>query len=190
MSNARKKEILLPETVVSNEVSFEEFYHEHWSALYLFAYNILRDQDIAKDVVQEVFIPLINNATRQEIKHARSFLVQAVKYQIYALVRAEKVRLKAFEQLQFSDYDNSTNDFLREKELRQQIDQSVNSLPDKCQTIFTLKQEGHTAKAIAAITGLSQRTVEHQLYIATKKLRYALQGTISLLLSLSLFFPS
>lgn len=188
MSDTTEKNFSLPETDVSNDLSFEEFYREHWSALYLFAYNILRDQDLAKDVVQEVFIPLINNAKREEIKHARSFLLQAVKYQIYALIRAEKVRLKAFEQLQFSDYDNSTNDFLQEKELRQQIDQSVNSLPDKCQMIFTLKQEGHTAKAIASITGLSQRTVEHQLYIATKKLRYSLQGVISLLLSLCPFF--
>jgi len=171
-----------------SEVLFEDIYRKYWSELYLFAYNMLQDQDLAKDVVQEVFLPLVNRRKQEEIQNMRSFLIQAVKYQVYMLIRSEKVKLKAFEQLNFSDYDNSTNELLSENELRRQIEQSVNSLPGKCRTIFSLKQEGHTARAIAAMTGLSQRTVEHQLYIAVKKLRFKLQDIISIVLVLCSFF--
>jgi RNA polymerase sigma-70 factor (family 1) len=165
-----------------SEVLFEDIYKKYWSELYLFAYNMLRDPDLAKDVVQEVFVPLVSRRKQEEILDIRSFLIQAVKYQIYMLIRSEKVKLKAFEQLNVSDYDNSTNELLSSNELRQQIEQSVNSLPGQCRTIFSLKQEGHTARTIAAMTGLSQRTVEHQLYIAVKKLRFKLQDIISIVL--------
>lgn len=166
----------------SCQLSFEELYDKYWSDIYLFAYSLLRDKDLAKDVVQEVFIPLISTEKREKIQQPRPFLMQAVKYQVYTLVRAEKVRLKAFEYLDRPEYDNSTEELLQEKELQQQLELSVGSLPDKCRTIFKFKQDGLTAKAIAALTGNSQRTVEHQLYIATKKLRCSLQDIISLVL--------
>lgn len=183
MSNAAIDHEAFPsETAGSTKLSFEQMYHKHWSELYLFAYNLLGDPELAKDVVQEVFIPLIGEEKRDTIQHVRAYLFQSVKYQIYTLVRNEKVRLKAFEQLDFSEQDNSTDELLRERELQQQFELSVSRLPDKCRKIFTLKQDGHTAKTIASLTGTSQRTVEHQLYIALKKLRCSLQNMISLLL--------
>lgn len=175
------------EMASSKGLSFEEIYREYWSEIYLFAYNMLRDRDLAKDIVQEVFIPLINKEKRQKVQHFRAFLIQSVKFQIYTLVRSERVRLKAFEQLKLSEYDNSTDELLRERELSKQIELSVGSLPDKCRTIFKFKQEGHNAKAIAALTGNSQRTVEHQLYIASKKLRSSLENVVSLVLAAGVY---
>jgi len=160
--------------------SFEDIYRAHWSELYLFSYNLLRDQDHAKDVVQEVFISFLKKDNKAGIDNVRAYLFQAVKFQVYKLVRSEKVKLQAFEQMNLSDYDNSTNEYLAEKELRLQIEKSIIELPDKCRTIYTLKQQGHNAKKIASLTGVSQRTVEHQIYLAVKKLRLSISNTISL----------
>lgn len=160
--------------------AFEDIYRAYWSDLYLFSYNLLRDRDHAKDIVQEVFIALLRNESRADIKDIRAYLFQAVKFQVYKLVRSEKVKLQAFEQLNLTEYDDSTNEQLQEKELRRQMEKSIVNLPEKCRDIFALKQQGYTAKKIAMLTGVSQRTVEHQIYLAVKKLRVSLSNIISL----------
>lgn len=167
-------------TAQVNVNSFEDIYRAYWSDLFLFSYNLLRDRDHAKDVVQEVFISLLRNENREQIQDIRAYLFQAVKFQVYKMVRAEKVKLQAFDQLTVADYDDSTNEQLLEKELRQQMEKSIVNLPDKCRDIFELRQQGYTAKKIASITGVSQRTVEHQIYLAVKKLRVSLSNIISL----------
>lgn len=186
----QRKEDLHDTMNLITEGSFEEVYEKYWSEMYIFAYNIIRDRDGAKDLIQEVFITLLQRKQKEEIENIRAFLYQSVKYQIYHLIRHENVRLKTFQQSGYSDYDNATTELLEVKELQKQIDQSISSLPEKCRMVFQLKQEGHTAKAIALSTGLSKRTVEHQIYIAVKKLRYTLGNLITLLIiSLSLLLP-
>ncbi|RKR82137.1 RNA polymerase sigma-70 factor (ECF subfamily) [Mucilaginibacter gracilis] len=165
---------------VNPPFSFEKLYREQWSALYLFAYNIVRDREIARDIVQEVFTALLQNPNPASIENHQAYLQQAVKYQVYNLVRADKVQLRAFEQVTPPTTADSTNELISFKELSRAFDLSIVSLPVKCREIFDLKQQGFTARQIARDTGLSIRTVETHLYNAVKKIRTSLAQLISL----------
>jgi len=64
-------------------------------------------------------------------------------------------------------------------ELKKQIEQSINQLPPKCKLVFKLvKEDGLSSAEVAAILGVSYKTVTTQLTIALKKLALLLQPSL------------
>ena len=58
-------------------------------------------------------------------------------------------------------------------DLQEKIEQAVFNLPPKCQSIFMMSRyDGMKNKEIAEATGLSVKTVEKQLGIALKKIKF------------------
>jgi len=187
MSTKILNQDIAPESISITARSFEGIYKKYWSDLYVYAYNVLRDKEAAKDVVQEVFLSLLQKQEGMEIQNLRGFLFQCIKFQIYNLVRSDKVKLKSFEQLNPITYEDSALSKIEAKEIKQQIREATNKLPEQCRAIFELKQDGHTAKTIAEMTGLSHRTVETQIYLAVKKLRVSLSHMLTSLIFILLF---
>jgi RNA polymerase sigma-70 factor (family 1) len=187
MSTKILSQYIAPEQVSVTVASFTGIYKKYWSDLYLYSYNVLRDKEGAKDVVQEVFLSLLQKQEGMEIQNLRAFLFQCAKFQIYNLVRSDKVKLKAFEQLNPTVYEDSTELKLEAKEVDQQIREATNKLPEQCRAIFELKQDGHTAKGIAEMTGLSHRTVETQIYLAVKKLKVSLSHMLTSVIFILIF---
>jgi RNA polymerase sigma factor (sigma-70 family) len=181
MSTKKINQDTEPESISLNAGSFEGIYNKYWSEVYLYSYNVLRDREAAKDVAQEVFLSFLQKQEGLQIQNLRAFLLQCVKFQIYNLVRADQVKLRAFEQLNPIAFENSTVLKLEAKELDGQIREATHKLPEQCRVIFELKQDGHTAKINAEMTVLSHRTVETQIYLAVKKLRISLNHLLSVL---------
>ena len=61
-----KGDRLLPSFKLDDTTSFEQIYRDYWSKLYIYAFNVLREQEVCEDIVQEVFIDLW--AKRQEVQ--------------------------------------------------------------------------------------------------------------------------
>ncbi|MNY39229.1 RNA polymerase sigma factor [compost metagenome] len=67
------------------------------------------------------------------------------------------------------------------RELKQQIDNSINALPPQCRIVFKLsRQEGLSNKEIAEKLNLSEHTIKSHL----KKANKDIQGNIELLITL------
>jgi len=139
------------------------------------AMNIVNDRDVAKDIVQEVFLKLWKNqqslAFGEQIK---SYLYKATKNT--ALNHLEKNKKM---QLWTDDMEsmNSTEDHLYEdsgqkEALRQRVSQAIDQLPPKCKAIYMLcKHEGMKYAEVAEHLEVSLKTVENQMGIALKRLR-------------------
>jgi RNA polymerase sigma-70 factor (ECF subfamily) len=66
---------------------------------------------------------------------------------------------------------------IEDKELAQLISFAVAALPEQRRLIFRLiKEEGLKSSAVAAILGISTRTVENQLYKAVKVIAGSISG--------------
>lgn len=167
-----------------NEFALAEIYERYWSKLYLQAYNVIRDRQIAEDIVQEVIVQLWIRRSVTEIASLKAYLYTCIKYQIFkALPRARANVSVMQEHLAFVA---DTDSLLMAKEVQQQLDVAVSKLPAKCRDVFNLSRKDHlSTKEVATRLGISPKTVENQLTIALRRIRFALDNAWFLVVLMS-----
>ncbi|MGV8096585.1 MAG: RNA polymerase sigma-70 factor [Mangrovibacterium sp.] len=156
-----------------NVDTFERLYDEYYSPLCLFANKYLSDLDLARSLVQELFVDLWLKREKLTV-HGDS-----VKFYLYKAVRNKSVdylrELK--KSVRLSDISESRlnspfEDKLEEAELNARLNQSISELPEKCREIFLLcRFEGLKYSQIAEKLNISVKTVEMQMGIALKKIK-------------------
>jgi RNA polymerase sigma-70 factor, ECF subfamily len=160
------------------ESIFESLYKEHYRLLRNAAENIIGDRDASHDIVQEVFVRLWNK--REElhlILNPRAYLFKSVINTSLTYLQKNKNNVTLNEMR--IEMNSDPGDALMEKELGKKIRTALNSLPPKCKAIFVLSRfEEMKNREIAALLGLSVKTVENQMGIALKKMRGELKAYI------------
>lgn len=128
----------------------------------------------AEEVVQDIFLNLWRKRETFELKVSfENYLAVAVKFEVINR-RAKRVRERALhaelESLPFA-VGNDGQRFDLEY-LQRQLEQTVNSLPPKCQLVFRLsRHDDYTNKQIAQELGVTEKAVEKHISKALKVLR-------------------
>lgn len=167
-----------------DELAFSELYNRYWKKLLALALHKLEDANEAEDIVQQVFINLWKRRQTLRLRYSFATYVAAMlKYEILRkLARAArdlqfKENLKPF----LSDEDHSTSQWLDYQQMLDELEQSVQLLPEKCQLVFRLSREGGlNEKEIAATLQIAPKTVQAHLGKALKNLRTSLQQFLML----------
>lgn len=166
--------------IESDEPSFVLLYKKYSSALFVAAFRLLKDEALCEDIIQEVFVHLWLKRTDLRIGNIRSYLYQSVKNKVIDLIRSKKVYMELSE-LEDTIATDKTDSRVLQKEVETAIDQSMQTLPQRCADIFYLKKELHLSnKEIAEKLNISIKTVENQITIAVKKLKIALSNHIDI----------
>lgn len=160
--------------------AFDELYSKIWKELYVKAYSKLKDEDLAKDIVQEIFIDLWNKRKLREIENVRSYLLQAVKFKVLDEFRKNRynfVEIDLFvEKIKESDCADSQ---IISKEFFSTIKDWINVLPHKRKEIFRLKYiKGLSNKEIAVKLSISQKTVQNQVLNSSPEFKKILQQAL------------
>lgn len=157
---------------LGDNFSFDQLFNEHYLSLCHFANRYVGDMDMARSLVQEVFVYIWINRDRLEISHsAKSYLYHAVKNKSINFLKEEKCNPK-IEDSSFNMPVQPFQDRMEEAELRGLINQSINQLPEKCREIFLLSRSEELKYAeIAQKLNISVKTVEMQIGIALKRIR-------------------
>jgi RNA polymerase sigma-70 factor (family 1) len=164
-----------------NEEAFTEIYNRYWKLLYTTARNIIRDEDFAKDAVQEVFITLWQRRVDANIGVLKAYLQQAVRFQILNGIRARKTDEKFYIRLSEVTANIIYDNPLLFKEQEALLREILNALPEDCNLVFRLSREEHlTYKQIASHLNISEKTVEKKMSICLKQIRQALERNKSL----------
>lgn len=160
-----------------DEVAFQELFTKYWELLYRLAYKILRDEGMAEDMVQEVFISVWERRKHILNSNIKAYLSQSVKFQVFKQLKKsqlQQVHIDAIESITLVSNDTSESD-VNIKELTNEIETVLGTLPNRCREIFYMsRSEQLTNKEIATRLGISIRTVETQISIALKHLRNSL----------------
>jgi len=171
--------------------AFTELYNRYWTVLFLHARKMLRDDEEAKDVVQELFVHLWNKAKEDTLDlngTVSAYLYKAVRNKIYNLIAHKRV-INDYQQSLISFLEEGeliTEELVREKELSLIIEREIQLLPPKMREVFELSRRQHLSyKEIGARLGISDHTVKRQVSNALSILRAKLgvsTGLIFLLL--------
>ncbi|MFC6100808.1 RNA polymerase sigma factor [Olivibacter domesticus] len=178
--------------IVQDHRAFKEIYDRYWSILYRHALHMLRDDEQAADVVQDIFANLWDKAAMLKISNSlSSFLYASVRNRIFDLIDREKVKHKylAFSMASFDVEKCEADELIRERQLRQAIEEEVNRLPAKMREIFVLSRYAHLSyQEIADQIQISEGTVRKQIHNALRILRLKLGSLFFLLIIYALLF--
>ncbi|HEY0176287.1 MAG TPA: RNA polymerase sigma-70 factor [Pedobacter sp.] len=156
--------------------AFDELYNRYWRDLYTAAFYIIKDQDAAMDLCQDIFIWIWQRRGNLRIQNMRAYLKTAMKYKAANFIRHGKVKESFFTKIEsLGELEPAENDELEVKELRQMIREFAKGLPERCGQIFQMSRfEELSNKEIASKMAISEKTVENQLTLALKKLKISL----------------
>lgn len=156
-----------------DEKAFEKLYKLYFPRLYSFALKIIGDDNLAKDVVQNVFIRLWETHETFNHEFPEAFLYKMVRNASLNYVRHLKVvdhfksKIKdqyLGEELYYIDLVGNEPYILIEKELQEKVVEVMDSLPDKCRTVFHMSRvEGLKNQEIADHLGINIKTVEKHI---------------------------
>lgn len=166
-----KGNILFDDISKGNEEAFNKAFDLYYSRLCFFADKMLRDFDLSRSVVQQVFVDLWIKREKLRIDSLQSYLYQSVRNASLDVLKHKKAESKYLSTLE-KEESGQINDLIEEAELADRINKAIQKLPEKCREIFLLcRFEELKYAEIAARLNISVKTVEMQISIALKKLR-------------------
>ena len=158
-----------------SEAAFSEIYNRYWDKLYIVARKRLDNQFEGEEIVQEIFCNLWRKReTFQLQKGFNNYFSIAVKFEVINRLQKKerKENLEKNLTYELTEVDKTTVEQLDFNELKQQLEETIKRLPEKCQIVFRLKhEEGFSQKQIAAELDLSEKTVEAHLARARKSIK-------------------
>lgn len=161
---------------------FEQVFKEHFKNLHAYACSILKDEDEAEEMVQNVFYKLWEKKEKiGELQSVPAYLYRSVYNECMNYVKHEKVKMTyEAHAVHHGSIAARATDTATAKELEHRIADALADLPEQCRTIFQLSRfEELKYREIADKMGLSVKTVENQMGKALKILRTKLADYIS-----------
>ena len=161
-----------------DERGLELLFRSHFDGLCRFAVDYVKDQEAAREIVQEVFVGLWERrATIDLSRPVKSYLSTSVRNRCLNHLRDNRKfsgGLLELEELAGAD-GYEPHDRLSEADLGGRIDTAIGELPDRCREVFTLSRHGNLRyQEIADQLGISVKTVETQMSKALSHMRIRL----------------
>jgi RNA polymerase sigma-70 factor (ECF subfamily) len=154
----------------------EEAFRTHYEGLHRYAYTLLKDNEAARDAVQQVFTRVWEQRRTIRLRSsARAYLYRALHNYCLNLKtrsrRPEPLSAEEHEDVHLTEADMR----VEYKELQAAVDRAIEALPPQCRLIFLkTRLEGRRYADIAEEQGISIKTVEAQVSKALRLLRTSL----------------
>lgn len=161
--------------------AFEEIYNRYWLSLFNKAFQIIKDQSVAKDITQDIFVSLWTNRKKADILNLSAYLYRSIRLKVFQTLRNNNISKKHLEKIGAIAFVHNTEEQLKLNEIQSQLDLHLSNLPNKCQEIFRLSRIEHLSnREIAKKLDISLKTVEGHITYALKYLRHNLTDFITI----------
>jgi RNA polymerase sigma-70 factor (ECF subfamily) len=144
-----------------NGTEYNRCVDEFSDALYAFMLKSTRDEELAKDLVQESFMRLWEHRNEVEKEKSKSYLFTIGYHAMIDHIRKNK-RMEAF-----SDKYHTQSTHNSFSDLKEVLDKAVDGLPEDQRSVLLLRDyEGYSYKEIGDITGLTESQVKVYIFRA------------------------
>ena len=179
---------LRKEIASGSESAFERLFKLYYASLTGYAFNILKDKDLAEGTAQEIFVKFWEKRNEISIEQSlKAYLFRAVFNKCMNLKKHNEVKLNYQQEKAHNEnvvHESSVTNW----ELKEKIEEAIKKLPEQCGRIFRLsKIDGLKYQEIADELGISIKTVENQMGKALKLLRKYLSDLIIFIISIIIF---
>jgi len=170
----------------NDHAAYTEIYHRYFYLIFTHAYKKLRDEEQAKDIVQDVFAGLwFKRENIAQNSNLAGYLYIAVRNKIFDLFAHQQVQTKYIDSLgEFISVHNETSpDYrIREADLRNYIEKEIQALPSKMRLVFEMSRKSDMSyNEIAEKLNVSENNVSKQINNALRILKTKLGIIICML---------
>lgn len=165
-----------------DQKAFEQFFRHWFPVLKAFCNAYVKDDCLAKDIVQESFIELWKRKnTISKPASLASYLFTIVKNRCFKEIESRQAQLNIGQRKDEEFLKNEVDYFIDSMtsldmmciaEQRKAVAEIIRNLPDQSRKVVVMKvSEKLTCKQIASLLNLSTRTVENEYFRAVKAIR-------------------
>ncbi|MEO9474377.1 MAG: RNA polymerase sigma-70 factor [Cyclobacteriaceae bacterium] len=163
-----------------DEASFRELYNFFSVKIYNVSRKMNLDHEDAEGIVQDVFLKIWRNKERLDSSLSfNAYLLTIVRSMVIKMTRKKAYHLAyvTYAIANNSLETNHTEDYIIFSNLEELSTKALDELPVKQKQIFMMKNvEHYSVEEISENLNLSKRTVENQIYRATKSLKEKLEN--------------
>jgi RNA polymerase sigma-70 factor (ECF subfamily) len=174
---------LMAQVVERDEIALEQLYARYGRACYGLARRILTDEQLAQDVVQEVFLTVWRDAARFDPTRGgfSSWLLSMTHHKAVDVVRREenlRKRRTTADLLEDRPVDGpSVHDEAWSSVRGEAVRSALSTLPDAQREVLVLSYfGGYTQREISGLTGTPLGTVKTRMLAGMKRLKDGLEG--------------
>lgn len=161
---------LIKKIANSDLSAFNELMDRYYDVLLGFAVSILKDEQAAQDIVQEIFAKMWEQRAKlADVKSLRNYLYVSIKNTSINYMRAEKRLDRRNRVADFGQNENT--EFMAIDVAVRLLDDAIHELPERSATVIKLTLQGLSLAEIATRMGVSQNTVRSTKAYAINKLR-------------------
>lgn len=166
-----------------NELAFDELFWRYWQKLFKTAAAILRDDEKARDITQEIFTQCWAKRKTLNVSQPSHYLYQATKLKCFEHLRRDKIAKEVLSHFDHFLVTNNLEEEIRFREAQRRFEESLASMPEKCQLVFKLSRIDHLSnQEIAKKLNISLKTVEYHMTNALKHLKLTMVDCFALVL--------
>lgn len=171
---SNKNDLETDNIIIIDSRNFKVLYNLYYYDLCRFLNLYTQETCVIEEIIQDLFISLWENRDKIEIKYIKTYLYKGARNKMLNHLRDNSNRKTLLIQWAKSIYENrDTNDCIDREKFFITLKDAMKNLPEKCREIFILSREYKLSyKEISQIKNVSLKTVENQMVIAFKKIKY------------------
>ncbi|WP_439182176.1 RNA polymerase sigma factor [Carboxylicivirga taeanensis] len=155
---------------------FNQAVNLYSDSVYRFILKNIKDEDKAKDIIQDTYEKLWKKHTEVAFLKVKSYLFSAAYHTLIDLIRREKKQAQ-WDEADFRNHSHTDG----YSDLNEVLHKAVEQLPETQQLVVMMRDyEGYSYKEISEITGLTEAQVKVYIFRARKFLK-AYIGNIQVL---------
>lgn len=174
--------ILLHKIKTGDRTAFMTLYERYWDSLYRFVFARTKDKEVTEELLQNLWIKILENTESIQTNDEESAKGYLVKYLHYRVIDYFNSHKNVSSTLRIDEAENSIDitdtdyfEILEENDISvlfSMIDEVVSQLPVTEQKIYDLRiRKNLSVDETAEILGLSNKTVSNKLSKAIGKIR-------------------
>jgi RNA polymerase sigma-70 factor (ECF subfamily) len=173
------KDLQLKISQYADQHAYAQLYMAYMPYLLKFANSIIKNNELAEEIVSDVFIKIWQN--RAEIGRIENFklylYISTKNTALNYLSRHFRKEIISLEEMSFNTIMSPYNpeQLLITSEAVKKINHEIHRLPARCKLIFKLVKEDRLQyNEIARLLNISVKTIDNQMAIALKKISSAI----------------
>lgn len=154
-----------------NRTNFEQLFKEHYNSLYYYAYSIVNDDELAKDLVNDSFEEIWNRRKKIDISYSlKSFMYRVVKNRCLNHLKKQEVEQKYINRAKHGQEES--DEYKDYEPVMAEIMLAIEQLPEQGRKVFTkCFLENLSYKEAAEELNVSVNTIKTHVTNSLKKLR-------------------
>ncbi|CAM3357320.1 RNA polymerase sigma factor [Zobellia roscoffensis] len=161
MNNQISDKELFDKVKSGDQESFRQVYNRYFNDLYRHTFILLKDRQLAEDLIQELFIKLWERKATIEIHNLKGYLTTALRHKVINAYRNNKYVELDETIIATLPSPHTVDKKLRENDLEFEFKKVLQKLPKKCRNVFYLSRiKMYKNREIAEELDISIRTVE------------------------------